>query len=182
MIISEVGDRFFIDVYDGSGVGRFGKEARLELVPKPYYDTQMCIGGSLSFFQNPAGRSRGYTNLETAGSLSWPKRMWVTGFILQFDQSVEPGGMYLDFRIGESSAHSVPVASMTPVDMAGQKERKWEWDIPFAKEVRKQHVPLGLYIPPQHNFRVTLECASWYPVPAAEVRLMLQGTFVQEVT
>lgn len=50
-------------------------EIKLEAIHQPLYDSaSISAAGRVSFFQNPAGRSRFATNLTTAGQLSWPKR------------------------------------------------------------------------------------------------------------
>lgn len=59
-------------------------DVKLEAITQPLYDNQTIATGAstVSFFQNPSGRDFTFTNLETAGALTWPKRFSVKAFRL----------------------------------------------------------------------------------------------------
>jgi hypothetical protein len=56
-------------------------QVNLEALSQPLYDFQSVVGGAVTaFYQQPNGRSLLFTNLESAGSLTWPKRFSVKAF------------------------------------------------------------------------------------------------------
>lgn len=59
-------------------------DVKLEAITQPLYDNQSIATGAqtVSFFAGAAGRSRLFTNVETANQLTWPKRFSVKAFRL----------------------------------------------------------------------------------------------------
>ena len=59
-------------------------DVKLEAITQPLYDQATVASGAstTSFFQAPGGRSFLFTNVESAGSLTWPKRYSVKAFRL----------------------------------------------------------------------------------------------------
>lgn len=98
-------------------------DVKLEAITQPIYDSQtIAAGGSTtSFFQNPGGRSRLFTNVETAGSLTWPKRYSVKAFRIvpspsaaaQNLQNFYANGTFV-FRVGEKDYFTAPLHLVTP--------------------------------------------------------------------
>lgn len=98
-------------------------DVKLEAITQPLYDeVELVTGaGTYAFFQNPLGRSRTFTNLESAGSLTWPKRYSVKAFRLipaldgdaQGIVSFHANGNFA-FRVGEKNYFEVPNFLLTP--------------------------------------------------------------------
>lgn len=98
-------------------------DVKLEAITQPIYDSQtIATGGSTtSFFQNPGGRSRLFTNVETAGSLTWPKRYSVKAFRIIPSPSAAAQNLqnfyangYFVFRVGEKDYFTAPLHLITP--------------------------------------------------------------------
>lgn len=98
-------------------------DVKLEAITQPLYDNQSIATGAstVSFFQAPGGRSYTFTNLETAGALTWPKRFSVKAFRLvpsyasaaQDLQSFYCNGNFV-FRVGEKNYFVTPLFLLTP--------------------------------------------------------------------
>jgi hypothetical protein len=98
-------------------------DVKLEAITQPLYDEQDIATGAstTSFFQNPSGRSRFFTNLETAGSLTWPKRYSIKAFRIvptpaaaaQNIQNFYANGN-MTFRVGEKDYFVSPLHLITP--------------------------------------------------------------------
>jgi hypothetical protein len=98
-------------------------DVKLEAITQPLYDEQDIATGAstTSFFQNPQGRSRFFTNLETAGSLTWPKRYSIKAFRIvptpaaaaQNIQNFYANGN-MTFRVGEKDYFVAPLHLVTP--------------------------------------------------------------------
>lgn len=95
---------------------------KLETIWQPLWDTQTYSPGiaALSFFQNPAGRSDGLTNVPSIGNLTWPKKFHLWELVIQ---STPPlAGMIRDadkkcpimvvVQIGEMWHYKMPLTSM----------------------------------------------------------------------
>lgn len=77
-----------------------------EAVWCPVYDTQEVWGsGVFTFFQNPAGRGREYTNVATAGSLAWPKALSGRGIIVESNEPL-PLRYQIRLMVGEILHHA----------------------------------------------------------------------------
>lgn len=98
-------------------------DVKLEAITQPLYDQQtIATGGSTtSYFQNPNGRSNFFTNLETAGSLTWPKRYSIKAFRLVPSPSARAENIQnfysagtFTLRVGEKNYFVSPIVLITP--------------------------------------------------------------------
>jgi hypothetical protein len=98
-------------------------DVKLEAITQPLYDNQTIATGAstVSFFQNPSGRDYTFTNLETAGALTWPKRFSIKAFrlvpsfaaVAQDLQSFYVTGNFV-LRVGEKNYFVAPLFLLTP--------------------------------------------------------------------
>ena len=98
-------------------------DVKLEAITQPYYDNAtIATGGSTtSFFQQPNGRATLFTNLESAGTLTWPKRYSIKAFrivpstasLAQDLVNFYANGTFT-FRVGEKNYFVSPVVLITP--------------------------------------------------------------------
>jgi hypothetical protein len=98
-------------------------DVKLEAITQPLYDQQtIATGGSTTtYFQNPNGRSSFFTNLQTAGSLTWPKRYSIKAFRLVPTPSARAENIQnfyasgsLIFTVGEKPYFTSPIILITP--------------------------------------------------------------------
>lgn len=161
------------------GAGGHGDSTvRLETIWEPLYDTQDLLdtGGHTYFFQNPDGRSRAYTNLPTAGSLTWPKRFHIWEIEFTFEDMTVPNKWL-----------KTPGESPVVVLSIGEKEHFY---VPFAMFHRVPSrintfcapLPSPLYLPPVQNFRIRLEVMPQLrSVEIVKTRCALNGYLHREI-
>jgi hypothetical protein len=98
-------------------------DVKLEAITQPIYDNQTITTGAstVSFFQNPSGRDYTFTNLDTAGALTWPKRFSIKAFriVLSFaalaqDQASFYSNGNFVLRVGEKNYFVCPLFLLTP--------------------------------------------------------------------
>lgn len=177
---------------------------RLEAIHQPLYDSStISASGTVSFFQNPAGRSALNTNLTTAGQLSWPKRFSVRAL----RQVTSPGKTLFtdmanflanaDYKVvvGEKTYLQVPAFLLTagtgleaalvtgaaaPLAPANGQT--------YANHGRPEQRNIysllhSIYIPPVQNFSVTLNIASGFTIasPFFVLWLFLEGELLREI-
>jgi len=153
------------------------------------------------FFQNPAGRGRLFTNLETAGSLTWPKRYSVKAFRL----IPNPAGNAEDvvnfhanghfvFRVGEKDYFVVPNFVLTPgigyevflITGAGAPAAPANGQN-LAHNGRPEHKNIyilqhSIWLPSVQNFRATVEMAATYAANGnLDVWVALEGELFREI-
>ncbi len=112
-----------------------------EQIRVPLYDTwEVMSGGATSFFQCPRPGPQGleeYTNVLTAGCLSWPKTYDVEGLELDIPKQVDVGGMSVRFCIGEDVVIHAPLVHL--------------------KTEKGYAIKGTAHIPTMQNFRVVIE-------------------------
>ncbi len=111
--------------------------------PKNMSERLLAEPAPIHFFQGPGGRGMQFSNVETAGSLSWPKRAIVHQVTIQIDRLLDPAAMKqlsVEFRVGEKSYLTIPIMNMT--------EQK--------PGLRYSHAVPDVLIPPVQNFVVKL--------------------------
>lgn len=124
----------------------------LETIWQPLYDTAPVTpgGGSWVFFQNPGGRGSEFTNLESAGQLTWPRRFTAWEIDFQFSHPPEELGL-----IGRATQHSAVVT------MSIGEKRHFQMPLIslYNPSPTKYRAALcsPLYIPPVQHFMVRLE-------------------------
>lgn len=148
-----------------------------------------------SFFQNPCGRSLKYTNVITAGCLSWPKRFFVKGIrvivgpLTTHEDAAEfYDNGFLTLRVGEVTAFSTPMALFWEREVAPFNE---DADIEGAEEEEKEKcaqdrhcymLEEGIEIPTVQNFMVTIDMPREYkPSKTVEVWVFLEGDYATEI-
>lgn len=178
-------------------------DVKLEAITQPLYDEQDIATGAstTSFFQAPGGRSFLFTNLETAGSLTWPKRYNVKALRLIPDLEADSRDVvafhmngHFVFRVGEKNYFVAPnflltpgvgieygliTGTATPVAPANGLNR--------AQNGRPEHRNIyilqhAIWLPSVQNFRVQVEMAATYSAVATnEVWVMLEGELFREI-
>lgn len=175
---------------------------RLEAIHQPLYDSSsITASGTISFFQNPAGRSTLNTNLSTAGQLSWPKR-----FSIRALRQVTSPGLTLftslaaflalaDYRVtvGEKNYLQIPAFLLT-AGTGLEAQFVTGAAAPTAPATGQTYGNLGrpeqrniysllhsIYIPPVQNFTVVLNIASGLTVTSFTLWLFLEGELLREI-
>jgi hypothetical protein len=176
---------------------------RLEAIHQPLYDSAVIsAAGTISFFQNPAGRPPIQTNLATAGQLSWPKRFSVRAL----RQVASPGlTLFADFasflskasykvNVGEKQYLQIPAFLLT-AGTGVEAQLLTGAAAPAAPANSAVYVNHGrpeqrniysllhsIYIPPVQNFAVTLDIASGVTIGTAfTLWLFLEGELLREI-
>lgn len=176
-------------------------DVKLEAITQPLYDQATIATGAstTSFFQNPAGRSRLFTNVESAGALTWPKRYSVKAFRLIPD----PAGVAEDvvlfhtegffvFRVGEKDYFVCPNFLLTPgigieiFEITGTAASV-ATGIPYAHNGRPEHRNIyilqhSIWLPSVQNFRAVVDQAATYTASGnLDVWVMLEGEQFREI-
>lgn len=178
-------------------------DVRLEAITQPLYDSATIATGASTtvLFQNPIGRSRLFTNLESAGSLTWPKRYSIKAFRL----IPNPAGVAADvvnfhanghfiFRVGEKDYFTVPNFMLTPgvgyeaynVTGAALPAAPAN-DIVVAHNGRADHRNIyvlqhSIWLPSVQNFRAQIDQAATYTATAnLLVWVVLEGELFREI-
>jgi hypothetical protein len=175
---------------------------KLEAIHQPLYDqANINAAGVFSFFQNPAGRSRFATNLNTAGQLSWPKRFSIralrqvpafnalaTNLLTYFSDST------ITITVGEKDYLVLPaflVTAGTGLEIGLLTGAA----APVAPANGQNYATLGrpnqqniyslihsIFIPPVQNFNVAINVgAGAAPAAAIPLHLFLEGELLREV-
>jgi hypothetical protein len=178
-------------------------DVKREASTQPRYDeADIATGASTTaFFQNPLGRSKLFTNLESAGSLTWPKRYSVKAFRL----IPNPAGVGADviafhanghftFRVGEKDYFVVPNFILTPgvgyevYQLTGAAVPAAPAnDVNYAHNGRPEHKNLyvlqhSIWLPSVQNFRAQIEMAATYAATGdLAVWVALEGELFREI-
>lgn len=178
-------------------------DVKLEAITQPLYDNQTIATGAstTSFFQNPAGRSRLFTNLETAGALTWPKRYSVKAFrvcpsfasVAQDLQSFYSSGSFT-FRVGEKDYFVAPLFILTPgcgLEVAfitgAAAPAAPANGINTAHNGRPEHRNIyilqhAVWLPSVQNFRAIVDMASTFTASASQsIWVFLEGEMFREI-
>lgn len=186
---------------------------RLEMIYQDLYDTQRVPDpylypmphrkeflknpAKLAFFLSPGGRPECFTNMATAGQLSWPKRFFACGITVDLDVPLSPaqaGGISVCFSVGEKDFFQKPLANFEHREDNIVNERARYTDV-FAKGIHEEEKdpytvdegikgyqpPAGsIQIPPVQNFRVLLGVHRSLGADV-EVRVTLHGILAREI-
>jgi len=181
-------------------------DVKLEAITQPLYDQATIAPGAstTAFFQNPAGRSRLFTNLESAGSLTWPKRYSTKAFRLIPNPSGDAEAVlefhsegHFVFRVGEKDYFVVPNFILTPgvgyevAQITGNAAPAAPANtINFAHNGRPEHRNIyilqhSIWLPSVQNFRAVIEMAATYAGGSGGVNLdvyvALEGELFREI-
>lgn len=178
-------------------------DVKLEAITQPLYDQLTVPTGAStqSFFQAPGGRSFLFTNLESAGSLTWPKRYSVKAFRL----IPNPAGLADDvilfhanghfvFRVGEKNYFVAPNFLLTPgigyeifLLTGGAAPAGPVQGVNYAHNGRPEHRNIyilqhSIWLPSVQNFRAMVEMAATYTADGnLDVWVMLEGEQFREI-
>lgn len=178
-------------------------DVKLEAITQPLYDGQTIATGAstTSFFQNPNGRSRFFTNLETAGSLTWPKRYSVKAFRIvpspaaaaQNVQNFYANG-YFVFRVGEKDYFTSPLHLLTPgvglqvwniLGAAAAAAPAAGLNVAQNGEPNHRNIYIlqhSVWLPSVQNFRAIVEMLSTFTTSASiDVWTYLEGELFREI-
>lgn len=177
-------------------------EIKLEAIHQPLYDSaSISAAGTTSFFQNPAGRSRFATNVQTAGNLSWPKRFSIKAIrqvpastaVLTDLQTFFSDSVYL-INVGEKNYLTLP-AFMVTSGVGLEAQFLTGAAAPAAPANGETYANVGrpnqqniysllhnIYVPPIQNFSVQLEIgAGAAPAAAFDLHVFLEGELLREI-
>jgi hypothetical protein len=178
-------------------------DVKLECITQPLYDEADIVTGASNtvFFQNITGRSYLFTNMESAGSLTWPKRYSVKAFRLIPD----PYGIAVDiasfhanghfvFRVGEKNYLIVPNFLLTPgigleagLITGAAVPAAPANSVALLHNGRPEHRNIfilqhSIWLPSVQNFRATIEMAATHVSTATlQVWVMLEGEQFREI-
>lgn len=178
-------------------------DVKLEAITQPLYDNQTIATGAstTSFFQNPSGRSRLFTNLETAGALTWPKRFSVKAFrvcpsfasVGQDLQSFYSNGSFT-FRVGEKDYFVAPLFILTPgcglevfLITGAAAPAAPANSINTAHNGRPEHRNIyilqhAVWLPSVQNFRAVIDMASTFSASTSQsIWVFLEGELFREI-
>lgn len=177
-------------------------DIKLEAIHQPLYDSQeISAAGDVSFFQNPAGRSAFQTNLQTAGSLSWPKRFSIKALrqvpaftAIMTDLQTYFSDSVLRINVGEKNYLTLPAfvitagtgleAQLLTGNAAPAAPANGETYATVGRPNQQNIYSLihSIYIPPVQNFAVTLTIgAGAAPASAFRLHLFLEGELLREI-
>ena len=173
---------------------------KLELISQPLYDHLQILSDHdkdyYSFFQNPAGRSRFYTNVATAGALCYPKRFLVQGFKVIMGHSADPDDVAkiydsarFNFVIGEKDYFNCPLFALdpkragpdfTPLSYIYDENRD---EAQTEEVICLDSYPLEhpLYIPSIQNFRAAIAMPPLKLKKPVDMWVFLDGTLEREI-
>lgn len=178
-------------------------DVKLEAITQPLYDQQTIATGAstTSFFQNPNGRSRFYTNLETAGSLTWPKRYSIKAFRIvpspsaaaQNIQNFYANGYFI-FRVGEKDYFTSPLHLITPgcgllvwniIGAAAPAAPANGINVATNGEANHRNIYIlqhSIWLPSVQNFRGIIEMLSTFATTASiDTWCYLEGELFREI-
>ena len=178
-------------------------DVKLEAITQPLYDQATISSGAsvTAFFQNPNGRSRLFTNLESAGSLTWPKRYSVKAFRLvpnpagdaEATISFHANG-HFTFRVGEKDYFVCPNHLLTPglgyeiFLLTGAAAPTGPANgVNYAHNGRPEHRNIyilqhSIWLPSVQNFRAVVDMAASYSAATTlDVWVYLEGEQFREI-
>lgn len=178
-------------------------DVKLEAITQPLYDEQSIATGAstTSFFQNPGGRSRLFTNVETAGSLTWPKRYSVKAFRIvptpaaraENIQAFYANGSFT-FRVGEKDYFTSPLHLITPgcgllvwnlLGTAAATAPANTLNIATNGESNHRNIYIlqhSVWLPSVQNFRAIIDMAATFTTSATlDVWVYLEGELFREI-
>lgn len=178
-------------------------DVKLEAITQPLYDEQAIATGAstTSYFQNPGGRSKLFTNVETAGSLTWPKRYSVKAFRIvpspaaraENLQSFYAAGSFT-FRVGEKDYFVSPLHLITPgcgllvwnILGAGAAAAPANGlNVATNGEANHRNIYIlqhSVWLPSVQNFRAVIDMASTFSTSATlDVWVYLEGELFREI-
>lgn len=177
-------------------------EIKLEAVHQPLYDSSaVTAAGRITFFQNPAGRSRFATNLQTAGQLSWPKRFSIRALrqVPAFDtvltdlQAFFSDSLYT-ITVGDKPYLELPAFIIT-AGTGLEAQFLTGTAAPAAPATGETYATVGrpnqqniyslihsIYLPPVQNFSVSLDIgAAAAPSNPFVLHVFLEGELLREI-
>jgi hypothetical protein len=178
-------------------------DVKLEAITQPYYDEQTIATGAstTSFFQNPNGRSRFFTNMETAGSLTWPKRFSIKAFRIvpsaataaQNVQNFYANGHFV-FRVGEKDYFVSPLLLITPgcgllvwniLGAAAALAPANTLNVATNGEANHRNIYIlqhSVWLPSVQNFRGVIEMLSTFSTSASiDTWMYIEGELFREI-
>lgn len=178
-------------------------DVKLEAITQPLYDAQTIATGAStsSFFQNPNGRSLFFTNVETAGSLTWPKRYSVKAFRLvpttaaraENIQAFYANG-YFTFRVGEKNYFVSPNVLITPgvgllvwniLGVAAATAPANGLNVATNGEANHRNIYIlqhAVWLPSVQNFRAVLDMLTTFVTSASiDTWCYLEGELFREI-
>lgn len=179
-------------------------EIKLEAIHQPLYDSgtvSSAAAATISFFQNPAGRSRYNVNLPTTGQLAWPKRFSIRALrqvpafdTIATDLQTYFNGSLLVVTVGEKDYLVLP-AFLVTAGTGLELQFLTGAAAPAAPATGETYATLGrpnqqniyslihsIYIPPVQNFNVSLTVdGNGVPANDFNVHIFLEGEFLREV-
>jgi hypothetical protein len=178
-------------------------DVKLEAITQPIYDSQTVVtgGSSVSYFQNPGGRSRLFTNVETAGTLTWPKRYSVKAFRVVPSPSAAAQNLqnfyangYFVFRVGEKDYFVSPLHLLTPgcgllvwniLGAAAAAAPATNINVATNGEANHRNIYIlqhAIWLPSVQNFRAVIEMAATFATTASiDVWVYLEGELFREI-
>jgi|GEM_PF-1649485 len=178
-------------------------DVKLEAITQPYYDEQTIATGAstTSFFQNPNGRSRFFTNMETAGSLTWPKRYSIKAFRIVPSPSARAENVqnfyangYFVLRVGEKDYFVSPLHLITPgcgllvwniLGNAAATAPANSLNVATNGESNHRNIYIlqhSIWLPSVQNFRGIVEMLSTFSTSASlDVWCYLEGELFREI-
>jgi hypothetical protein len=178
-------------------------DVKLEAITQPLYDNQSIATGAstVSFFQTPSGRDYTFTNLETAGALTWPKRFSIKAFrlvpsfaaVAQDLQSFYVNGNFV-LRVGEKNYFVSPLFLLTPgVGLEVSTITGAALPAAPANGINTAHngwpehrniyiLQHAVWIPSVQNFRVIINMESTFSASASiSTWVLLEGELFREI-
>jgi len=178
-------------------------DVKLEAITQPLYDEQAIVtgGSTTSFFQAPGGRSRLFTNLESAGTLTWPKRYSIKAFRIvpspaTLAQNVVAfyANGHFTLRVGEKDYFVAPLHLITP----GCGMLVWNLigaaapaapanGVNYATNGEANHRNIyilqhPIWLPSVQNFRGIIDMAATFTTTATiDVWVYLEGELFREI-
>ncbi len=178
-------------------------DVKLEAITQPLYDNATIATGAstTSFFQAPGGRSVLFTNLETAGALTWPKRYSIKALrvIPSFASAAENLQSFYStgsftLRVGEKNYFVCPIFLLTPgvglevsTIIGNAAPAAPANGVNTAHNGRPEHRNIyifqhAVWLPSVQNFRGIVDMASTFSSTASlSVWVMLEGELFREI-
>jgi hypothetical protein len=176
-------------------------DVKLEAITQPLYDNQSIATGAqtVSFFAGAAGRSRLFTNVETANQLTWPKRFSVKAFRLVPAPDVLASNLvsfytqgYSTLVVGEKKYFESPNFLITPgvgleVALITNTTAAAGTSINYGHNGRPDHRNLyvlqhAIWIPSVQNFRYQIDTTGTFTTSASiSTWVFLEGEYFREI-
>jgi hypothetical protein len=178
-------------------------DVKLEAITQPLYDEQSIVtgGSTTSFFQAPGGRSRLFTNLESAGTLTWPKRYSIKAFRIVPSPATRAENImafyasgYFTFRVGEKDYFVAPLHLITPgcgllvwniLGAAAATAPATGFNVATNGEANHRNIYIlqhPVWLPSVQNFRGIIDMAATFTTSATmDVWVYLEGELFREI-